>query len=115
MASIGFLLVSGLYNIAMTLKRFDLPAYYLPLFLIKFVAAMVIFFVASALVGKSPALQHIRSNARFWVTLNMTLAIVLVCISGVLRMAKKPEKPAKADRSASTVAARSSPTFRISS
>jgi uncharacterized membrane protein len=91
MAGIAFLLVSGLYNFVMTWRTYDLPGYYVPLFVVKVILAMTIFFIASALVGRSPGLEGIRRNARFWMTLNMTLAIVLVCISGVLRMAKKTE------------------------
>ena len=96
MAGIAFLLVSGLHNFVMTWRTYDLPVYYIPLFGVKVVLALAIFFIASALVGRSPALEGIRRNARFWVTLNMTLAIVLVCISGVLRMAKKVEKSPRA-------------------
>ena len=92
MAGIALLLASGLYNFVVTWRSYDLPGYYVPLFCVKVVLALAIFFIASALVGRSPALDAIRRNARFWVTLNMTLAIVLVCISGVLRMAKKVEK-----------------------
>lgn len=95
MAGIAVLLASGLYNFVVTFRTYYLPGYYVPLFGVKVVLALTIFFIASALVGRSPALEGIRRNARFWVTLNMTLAIVLVCISGVLRMAKKTEKPAK--------------------
>jgi len=95
-AGIAFLLVSGLYNFVVTWQTYNLPGYYAALFGVKVVLALTIFFIASALVGRSPALEAIRRNARFWVTLNMTLAIVLVCISGVLRMAKKTEKHTKA-------------------
>ena len=95
MATITFLIASGLYNLVVTIQRYELPSYYVPLFAVKLVLAFVIFFVASALVGRSPALEKIRRNARFWLTLNLTLAILLVCISGVLRMANKVEKPSK--------------------
>jgi uncharacterized membrane protein len=92
MAGIAFLLASGLYNFVMTWRTYYLPGYYHALFGIKVLLALAIFFIASALVGRSPALEGIRRNARFWLTLNLTLAIGLVCISGVLRMTKKVEK-----------------------
>ncbi|HVX63635.1 MAG TPA: hypothetical protein VHC19_23640 [Pirellulales bacterium] len=90
MLAILFLLASGIYNIIMKekqLKTVDDGAkgLYHMLFGIKFLLAFVIFFLASALTGRSPAFAKIRENARFWLTLNMILAILVVCISGVLR------------------------------
>ena len=84
MAAILFLLVSGLYNFVQKNNQGLRPAYHM-LFGIKFLLAFIIFFLASALTGRSPAFANIRANARFWLSLNMTLAIIVVCISGVLR------------------------------
>lgn len=89
MGAILFLLASGFYNIVRKIGSSDLPALYHMLFGIKFLLALVIFFVASALVGRSPALVKIRQNARFWVTLNVVLSIAVVCLSGVLREISK--------------------------
>jgi uncharacterized membrane protein len=105
MGAILFLLVSGFYNVMMKEKPPGVTALYHALFGIKFLLALVIFFVASALVGRSPALAKIRQNARFWLTLNMLLAITVVCISGVLRAlpsGNKPAKPATAAAAGST-------------
>ena len=52
-AAIGFLLVSGLYNIGMTSIHFRLPRWYMPVFGVKFLLALVIFTVASLLSGKN--------------------------------------------------------------
>lgn len=93
MASIGLLLLSGLYNISLTLMRYEVPSFYVALFCVKFILALAIFYIASALMGRSPAFERIRLNARFWLTINMILAIALVCISGVLRMTEKRVKP----------------------
>jgi len=95
MGAILFLLASGFYNIIMKEKPPGVTALYHALFGIKFLLALVIFFVASALVGRSPALAGIRANARFWLTLNMVLAITVVCISGVLRALPPGSKPAR--------------------
>jgi putative copper export protein len=94
MAAIALLLVSGLYNIVVTAQRYELAAYYMPLFAVKFLLSLGIFFISSALVGRAPAFDPIRRNARFWLTLNLVLAIALVCIAGVLRVAPKTAKPA---------------------
>lgn len=90
MGAILFLLASGIYNLVMKEKQLKTAAdgarsLYHMLFGVKFLLAFVIFFLASALTGRSPAFAKIRQNARFWLTLNMILAIVVVCLSGVLR------------------------------
>jgi putative copper export protein len=89
MAAIVLLLVSGLYNVVVTATRNELPAYYMPFFAVKFLLSLGIFFISSALVGRAPAFEPIRRNARFWLTLNLILAIALVCMAGVLRIAPK--------------------------
>lgn len=84
MAAILFLLASGLYNFVQKNNQGLRPIYHM-LFGVKFLLAFVIFFLASVLTGRSPAFAKMRANARTWLTLNMTLAIIVVCISGVLR------------------------------
>jgi uncharacterized membrane protein len=95
MAAIGILLVSGFYNFVVLFLSWKTwpeawrsgPEHvYQMLFGIKFVLALVIFFISSALAGRSPALARFRENAKFWVTTNLILAIVLVAISSQLRM-----------------------------
>jgi uncharacterized membrane protein len=90
MAAILFLLASGIYNLVMKEKQLKTAAegaksLYHMLFGVKFLLAFVIFFLASALTGRSPAFANIRQNARFWLTLNLVLAIIVVCVSGMLR------------------------------
>jgi uncharacterized membrane protein len=89
--SIGLLLISGIYNIFWGTIKADfydkeqLPGY-MHIFALKFVLAMVIFFIASALSGRGKATEKIRQNGGFWLTVNLVLALILVCLSGVLRM-----------------------------
>ncbi len=96
--SIGFLLLSGLYNIGMIEAKTTagaVYAWYRPLFGIKFILAMVMFVLASLLTGRTAAADKLRQNARFWMNVNILLAVAVVCISGVLRTAEKtPKKPA---------------------
>jgi uncharacterized membrane protein len=90
--SIGFLLISGFYNyLVYTRLQHEGDAPYHALFGIKFLLALVIFFVASMLVGRSPAADRFRQKRKTWLTLNMTLAIVVVMMSGVMRTL--PQKP----------------------
>lgn len=87
MAAILFLIVSGIYNFAAKLRTIDegYIGLYHGLFAFKVMLALVIFFLASALTGRSPKFAPIRQNAKLWLSVNMALAIVVVCISGVLR------------------------------
>ncbi len=97
-AAIGFLLVSGLYNIAVTSIKYTVPAWYNPLFGVKFLLAMIIFAVASLLIGKTPLADQVRRSAPFWLNLNIALAVLVVCISGILRTADKvPKQPVQAE------------------
>ena len=80
------LLVSGLTNFFL----YQAPAHkgqmlYQALFGAKFLAALVVFFLGSALYGRSQAFAPIRANARFWAGISLTLIVVIIFISGVLR------------------------------
>jgi uncharacterized membrane protein len=86
MACITLLLASGLTNFFV----YQAPAHrgqalYQALFGVKFLAAMWVFFVASALTGRSAALQPMRDNVRFWAGLNASLVLLILLVSGVLR------------------------------
>ncbi len=94
-ASIAFLLISGLINFINAVKLYDLPKLYHPLFGIKFLLALVVFFIASVLAGRSSLADKFRQNARKWLTINAVLVVVIVLISGVLRTAEKTKKPAQ--------------------
>jgi uncharacterized membrane protein len=95
-AAILLLLVSGLWNFMQMERAYKLGALYHALFGIKFLLAFAIFFLASALNGRSALAQKLRANARWWLTVNMTLGILVVCISGVLRGLPHPPKVAAA-------------------
>ncbi len=86
MTCIALLLVSGLANFFL----YQAPAHrgqplYQALFDIKFLAALVVFFLASALSGRTAALAPIRANTRFWVGVAAALVTAILLISGVLR------------------------------
>jgi uncharacterized membrane protein len=91
-AAIGFLLVSGLYSVGVITLNFTLPRWYHPVFAVKFLLACVIFMVASLLIGRTAAADQVRRNARFWLNLNIVLAVLVVCLSGILRCADKTPK-----------------------
>ena len=86
MVCITLLLVSGITNFVLYQAPFHKgqPLYH-ALFGVKFLAAMVVFFLGSALAGRSAALAPIRANARLWVGIAATLVMAIVFISAVLR------------------------------
>jgi uncharacterized membrane protein len=108
MIAIAFLIASGLYNLIAFEKAsrgwdqawHDGPARVYHLLLgVKLLLALAIFFLASALTGRTPSMARFRENAKFWVTVNLILGIVLVGISGQMRMLHigPPPAPAKVE------------------
>ena len=86
MACITLLFVSGIANFVL----YQAPVHkgqslYHALFGVKFVAAMIVFFLASALSGRSGALAPIRANARFYAGIAAVLVLAIILISNVLR------------------------------
>ena len=98
MASIAFLLISGLTNYIIVYRdsksgtpewdawRHAYTGIYNAVFGIKFTLAMVIFFIASALAGRGEATKKFRQDAKWWLSVNLTLAFIVVALSGVLRL-----------------------------
>ncbi len=91
---ITFLLISGLVNYVLFIKTYkqwgdlwreSFAKPYNILFGIKFIIAMAVFFVSSALAGRSAGLQKFRDNAKFWLNVNLILILSIVVISGVMR------------------------------
>ncbi|MFN0050621.1 MAG: hypothetical protein ACKV0T_00430 [Planctomycetales bacterium] len=60
----------------------------------KILLAMAIFFIASALVGRSAGLESFRRNSRKWLAVNLVLALLVVGISGFLKVRGVPPVPA---------------------
>ena len=86
MLCIVLLLGSGLTNFLMFQSKLHHgQPLYQGLFGVKFLAAMGVFFIASALVGKSAALQPMRDRMGFWIRVNAALIVLIVLISGILK------------------------------
>ena len=82
---IGLILISGIYNIYRAIFDLHKPPLYHMLFLPKFLAALGVFFIASALVGKSEAFENMRRERKKWLGVLIGLALVIVLISGVMK------------------------------
>jgi len=83
MIGIGLLLASGLYNYLHSGKTGGL---YHGLMGVKMLLAFGVFFLASALTGRSAGLAAIRQDARKWITVLIVMATVVVAIAGFLKV-----------------------------
>jgi uncharacterized membrane protein len=84
-ACIVLLLITGginFYLLALAPKVPPMP--YHALFGFKFLAAMGVFFLASALVGGSPGMEAMRRRSARWLSVIVLLGVVIVLLSGVL-------------------------------
>lgn len=80
------LLASGLYNLMSEgLAKGDAAPGYHAWFGAKFVLAIVVFFLAAALSGRSAALSRLREAGRTWSLVTLAAAVLTVLIAGVLR------------------------------
>ena len=86
MICIAALLISGMFNfMTISLTKAKSQAMYHPLFGIKFLAALGVFFIASALTGRSTAFESLRKKAGLWMLVAAVLGIAVILISGVLK------------------------------
>ena len=91
---IVLLVVSGFYNyavVAAPLHKGD--KLYHPLIGTKILLAFGMFFIASALVGKSRAYERMRRHATFWQSVILVLAAIIVGISSFAKVVLKVTTP----------------------
>jgi len=85
-ACVALILASGLYNYLVVLRpRHAGQGEYHMLIGIKILLALVIFFIAEALVGRAAAFESMRRAAPKWLAGYLLLAALIVAISGYLR------------------------------
>lgn len=86
---IALLLLTGGLNFAiLSIPPKIHPIPYHPIFGVKLLAALAIFFLATALVGRSPGLARIRENSRTSLNRLLALATLIVVLSGVLHVVR---------------------------
>jgi uncharacterized membrane protein len=94
--AITLLLASGLTNYVLMIRRVkDAPELwggdwmrqtgYHGLFGVKFLLAMIVFYLASGLVGRGAGTQWIRNARRQWLSVAVGLGVAIVLISGWMR------------------------------
>ena len=91
-AGILFLIVSGLYNYMHSIPNHKGDGLYHALIGAKIILAFIIFFLATALVGKSSKLEGIRKDRKKWLSVVVLLGAIIVSISGFVKI--RPPKGA---------------------
>jgi len=85
-----FLLASGIYNFMAILKEAKAagdplsPTYHV-LFLIKFLLALSVMFLAAILAGKTAAAERFRSHMDRWLNIAWLAALAIVVLAAVMR------------------------------
>ena len=87
---IVLMLLSGFYNYFQQIVLHKGDGQYHMLIGIKMLLAFAIFFIASALVGRSAKLQPMRNGRGKWLSILVGIAAVIVIISGYLKMRGVP-------------------------
>lgn len=83
---IGLFLLSGFYNYFRAIQAGKEGLYH-GLIGTKIIVALVVFFLASALVGRSPALEPLRQQRKKWLAITILLAAIVVALAGVAKVA----------------------------
>jgi len=91
------ILVSGFYNYFQAIPNHDDDGLYHALVGTKILLAFVVFFIAAALVGKSPRLEPIRQNKKKWLTILLLIATTIIAISGFVKVRGLPDSAAVED------------------
>jgi len=104
MIASAWLLISGIFSFVAITKRYDIDKSAFPgsiyhmVFGIKFLLAFVTFFLAAAITGRRGLAQKLRQREKLWLTVIMVLGGLIIFLAGVLRLAKRTEKPAASER-----------------
>jgi len=101
MISSGLLLISGIVNFVLLVKQYELPSQYHMIFGSKFLLVFLVFFLSAALSGRSGLAEKLRKKERTWLTVNLILAVVVVCLAGLMKTTERTPKTSQAPYSGS--------------
>lgn len=93
MGSVLFLLLSGIVNIYLKAVTYKLEVVYLTLLALKFVLALIVFFLVSLLAGRSERAAKFRSGTG-WYDITCLAMVALICLAGFMKVSsqKAPRK-----------------------
>jgi uncharacterized membrane protein len=87
---VTLILISGLYNYVQAVPNHKGDSLYHALLGTKILVALVVFFIAAALVGRSEKLEPIRQAKAKWLTILVLLAASIITISGYVKVRGVP-------------------------
>ncbi len=90
---IALLFLTGFYNFVRAISGHKGQGAWHGLVGMKILLAFVLFFLASAIVGRSSLAVAMRKNAKFWMSVIVLLGATIICISGYAKV-KLPPRPA---------------------
>lgn len=88
---IAGLLLSGLYNYIKMVGQHRGDGLWHAMVDGKIVLALGVFFIASALAGRSKGTQKFRDNAGKWMAITALLGLLIVAMSGIAKVAAPPK------------------------
>jgi uncharacterized membrane protein len=88
-AGILLFLVSGFWNFVRGMKGPITPLYH-PLMGVKILLSFGVFFLASALVGRSSAFEAMRKDSRKWLAVTIALAALAAALGGAVKLFGHP-------------------------
>ncbi|KAA1258776.1 hypothetical protein LF1_12990 [Rubripirellula obstinata] len=83
---VALFLISGFYNYFRAMPNHKGDGLYHALVGTKMILAFAVFFLAAAMVGRSNKLAFIRNSRKFYLTVLVILATVIVTISGYVKV-----------------------------
>lgn len=104
-AGILLFLVTGFYNYFQQMANHKGDGLYHGLVGTKILLALGLFFIASALVGRSSAFESLRASRAKWLKIMVLLAAIIVGISGFVKVRGTVTKPAEVPGNVDTPAA----------
>lgn len=98
MITSAILLLSGLWNAVANIRQYEFDGgLYHALVGVKLLLSLAIMFIAAKLSGRSESAERFREKQLFWLTINVILAVVLVCSAGFMKVTPHVAKAAAAE------------------
>ncbi|WP_437185642.1 hypothetical protein SH668x_002754 [Planctomicrobium sp. SH668] len=112
---ITVLILTGFYNfIVVAIPQHKGDGQYHMLMGIKILIAMVVFFLASVLPGRTPAFEGMRKKSKFWLTVTIFLAVIVVALGSSLKVRGIPAKRVADPGAVPAATADADPTAQLS-
>ncbi|MCA9148642.1 MAG: hypothetical protein KDA92_05065 [Planctomycetales bacterium] len=104
MITSGLLLISGLVNAVLMIKRNDFGGTpYHALVAVKLLVGMVVFWLSATLAGRTDNAEKFRGQLTMWLNLNLALVLVLVGVASTMKLLPHlPKEPVTVSQPSAT-------------